>query len=59
MTNIRKYAKSVGFEIKGKLKRVDDIDRNTRFYIDEAENEYIVNVINGTICIITNDGGVI
>ena len=59
MTNIKKYAKSVGFEVIGKLKRVADIDINTRCYIDEAENEYILNLNNGKICIITNDGGVI
>ena len=53
MTNIRKYAKQQGYKIVGKLHRVCDLDRNTRFYLDDANTEYLVDVINETVRIIT------
>ena len=59
MSKIRNFAKENGFEIVGKLHKCCDLDRNTRFYMDEAENEYLLNKTEGTITIITADGGVI
>lgn len=59
---VREYAKSVGFEVVGKLKRMKKNKRNGpahyRYYIDEAGNEYWKSRIDG-ICIVTADGGVI
>lgn len=64
--SIREYAKSVGFEIVGKLKRLPDVyygmDNKNHYplWIDEAGNEYCGS--NGKCdcyCIITADGGVI
>lgn len=65
----REYAKSVGFEVVGKLARRvtkhskydvtkgDVIDINVVFYIDEAENEY--HKVKNDWCIITADGACI
>ena len=56
---IREFAKSVGFEVIGKLKRHPDLEvYGLRAYLDEAENEYYINK-NGRVTIITADGGVI
>jgi urate oxidase len=64
--SIREYAKSVGFEVVGKLKRLPDVyygmDNKHHYplWIDEAGNEYCGS--NGgcdCYCIITADGGVI
>jgi len=60
---IREYAKSVGFEIVGKLTRKVEpygIDRKQRVYIDEAGNKYYPD--NGDacgFCIVTVDGKII
>lgn len=63
---VREYAKSVGFEVVGKLKRLPDVhygmDDKHRYplWIDEAGNEYCGS--HGKCdcyCIITADGGVI
>lgn len=61
--SIREYAKSVGFEIVGKLNRfpkgetygVDN--RKQRAYIDEAGNEYYIDKYNA--CIVTTEGHII
>ena len=61
--SIREYAKSVGFEIVGKLTRfpqgetygVDN--RKQRAYIDEAGNEYYMD--KRCACIVTTDGRII
>ena len=56
---VREYAKSVGFEVVGKLRRMKAV-RNQKWYIDEADNEYwLDNVGKNCICIVTADGGVI
>lgn len=60
---IREYAKSVGFEIVGRLSRFPKgetygIDnRKQRAYIDEAGNEYYID--KGGACIVTTDGKII
>ena len=56
---IRDYAKSVGFEVVGKITYLGKRNRDTRVYIDEAKNEYWLDEVLGTICIVTADGGVI
>ena len=61
---IREYAKSIGHEVVGKLTRQHDLkDVDTcckcHFYLDEADNEYLVYPESNEICIITADGGVI
>ena len=62
----REYAKSVGFEVVGKLKRLPDVHygmdnkRKYPLWIDEAGNEYCGSYAkDGCYCIITSDGGVI
>ena len=60
---IREYAKSVGFEIVGRLSRFPKgetygIDnRKQRAYIDEAGNEYYID--KGGACIVATDGKII
>ena len=63
---VREYAKSVGFEIAGKLKRLHDLysgmadSHHYPLWIDEAGNEYRGSYSrDGCYCIITADGGVI
>ena len=53
---IREYAKQNDHEIIGKLTRQADIE-NTKYYIDEAGNEYYAS--KKSICIITAEGAVI
>lgn len=55
MTNIRKYAKKIGFEVVGKLHKVCNLNKSTRFYLDEAKNQYFVDIINETVEIIPKD----
>lgn len=61
MNRIREYAKNVGFNVVGNLKRMPNTNLATGesvpWWIDEANNEYIID--NGRICIITADGGII
>lgn len=60
---IREYAKSVNFDIVGRLSRftkgeIYGIDnRKQRAYIDEAGNEYYID--KGGACIVTIDGKII
>lgn len=63
---VREYAKSVGFEVVGKLKRLPDVHygmddkRKYPLWIDEAGNEHCGSYAEGgCFCIITADGGVI
>lgn len=63
---IREYAKNIGFEVVGKLKRLPDVhygmgnSNNYPLWIDEAGNEYCGSYSkNDSYCIITADGGVI
>lgn len=58
--SIREFAKSVGFDISGKLKRKPDECLNGikyQVWVDEAGNEYAK--CEKGYCIVTNDGGVI
>lgn len=64
--NVREYAKSVGFTVVGKLRRMPDVhygmDDNRKYpvWIDEAGNEYCGSYSkDGCFCIITSDGSVI
>lgn len=66
---IREYAKSVGFEIVGRLTRRPEWEHTRdgftgemkhsgcKHYSDEGGNEYITG--GGGVCIVTADGGVI
>ena len=66
---IREYAKKVGFNIVGKLIRHPEkeyetnwttgekYNTNTRFYLDEAGNEYYINKRN--VCIVTINNEII
>ena len=65
---IRKFAKAVGHEVIGKLKRhpereqlneKDNKTRRYRFYLDEGGNEYWVDTKTHGVSIVTADGGVI
>lgn len=63
---IREYAKNIGFEVVGKLKRLPDVhygmgnSNNYPLWIDEAWNEYCGSYSkDDSYCIITADGGVI
>ena len=62
---VREYAKSIGFEVVGKLKRLPDIyysignKHHYPLWIDEAGNEYCGGHKSGCYCIITADGGVL
>lgn len=66
---VREYAKAVGFEVVGRLRRLPDVyygmDNRHHYplWIDEAGNEYCGNYHphhpNDGYCIITADGGVI
>ena len=63
---IREYAKNIGFEVVGKLKRLPDVhygmgnSKKKKKRIDEAGNEYCGSYSKDDgYCIITADGGVI
>lgn len=63
MMTIRQYARSIGFQIKGSLKRFptptgEAWSRKDRCYVDEAGNEYIA-CAEGGFLIITADGSLI
>ena len=67
--NIRKAAQEKGHTVIGKLRRIHDyVDYSSfdneevgrsRVWIDDAENEYWIDVKRGGLCIVTFDGGVI
>lgn len=65
MISVRDYAKSVGFTVVGKLKRMPDkyygMDNEHHYpwYIDEAGNEYLMDDRSRQYCIITAEGHVI
>jgi len=50
--SIREYAKSVGFEVVGKLTLQCKWDLSTRCYADEAGNIFLKDIVIGTIKII-------
>lgn len=49
---IRDYAKAVGFEVVGKLTYMGKWNLCSRWYMDEARNTYLVDVVIGGISII-------
>lgn len=63
--SIRGYAKAVGFEIVGKLRRIPDVhygicDYHYPVWIDEAGNKFCGSYnTGGCYCIITADGRII
>lgn len=67
--NIREIAKEKGNPVVGKLRRIHDyVDYSSfdneevgrsRVWIDDAGNEYWIDVKRGDLCIVTFDGGVI
>jgi hypothetical protein len=54
---IRDFAKSVGFEVCGKLTYMGKWDLSSRWYMDEERNIYLVDTIIGTIRIKPNEKG--
>ena len=46
---IRNYAKSIGFEIVGVLRYMGKWDRNTRWFMDEDQNVFLIDDILKTI----------
>lgn len=51
---IRDYAKSIGFEVVGKLKNIGKRGLANRWYMDEAGNKYIVDICIGDVQIVSN-----
>lgn len=49
---IRAYAKSVGFEVVGKIRYLGKWDLSSRWYMDDVGNSYLVDVVIGGIRII-------
>lgn len=49
---IRDFAKSVGFDVIGKIAYMGKWDLSTRYYADEAYNLYLVDIVIGGIRII-------
>lgn len=49
---IRNFAKSIGFAIVGNLRYMGKWDRNTRYFMDEGQNVYLIDEIINTVCII-------
>lgn len=49
---IRDYAKSVGFDVVGNLRLMGKWNICNRWYMDEAQNVYLVDIVLGTIRII-------
>ena len=49
---IRTFARSVGFDVVGKLTYMGKWDLRTRWYMDEARNAYLVDTNIGGIRII-------
>lgn len=47
--NIRKFAESVGFKVIGKLRYMGKWKRLERYYMDEAQNIYILDTDLGAI----------
>ncbi len=62
---VREFAKSKGFTVVGKLRRMPDKyygmdNRHYPWYMDEANNEYLMDDDGVSCgCIVTADGGVI
>lgn len=49
---IRDYAKASGFEVVGKIRYMGKWDALNRWYMDDAGNAYLVDVVIGGIRII-------
>ena len=49
---IRDYAKSVGFNVVGKITYLGKWDLSTRCYTDEAQNLYLIDENIGTVRIL-------
>lgn len=59
--SVRKFAKSVGFEVVGNLKYMgyeSDDSGGFKWWLDEGGNEYYKND-NGSYCIVDSEGGVL
>ena len=51
---IRDFAKSIGFDVAGKITYMGKWDLTNRWYMDEHGNVYLVDVVIGGIRIIPN-----
>ena len=51
---IRNYAKSISFDVVGKLRYMGKWDRNTRWFYDEGQNAYLIDDVIKTVRIIPN-----
>ena len=56
---IREYAKANNHMIIGKLRYVGKCDSHIRLYMDDMRNEYIIDSLFNSMCIVTIDGAVI
>lgn len=54
---IRTYAKSVGFDVVGNLRYMGKWNICNRWYMDEEQNIYLVDICIGTIRIIPHKRG--
>ena len=52
---IRAFAKSVGFNVVGKINYMGKWDLTNRWYMDEAGNTYLLDMSLGTIRIIVRN----
>ena len=51
---IRTYAKSIGFDVVGKLRYMGKRDRNNRWFMDDEQNVYVINDAAKSINILPN-----
>lgn len=49
---IRKYAKSVGFDVVGKLRYMGKWNRRTKYFVDDGGNAYLIDDFTKEIGII-------
>ena len=54
---IRDYAKSVGFDVVGKLKYMGKWNRRTKYFADDAKNAFLIDDYTKEIGIIPNKKG--
>ena len=53
-SKIRNYAKSINFEVIGKLRYMGKWDRNNRWFMDDEQNIFIINDVVKSINILPN-----
>lgn len=51
-SKIRTYAKSIGFDVIGKLRYMGKWNRNNRWFMDDEQNVYLINDVCQSIDIL-------